>query len=146
MPKDYIVNSQRKVVGEAKNYDSHSRHGLLNLYHIDDGSSFQEAVLDDDYEVMAVQCIEKDDSLRKSLTEARYQVWRFQNRGLLQADYDRIRRNLLDFDQFCRGYFVSKCNGELNEFLTGMFADCTEYFQNSFYFDIQREPAKNPER
>ncbi|QLH11270.1 hypothetical protein DSQ20_07200 [Nitrosarchaeum sp. AC2] len=143
--KNYIVNEKR-VIGEVMNYDSHSRKGLLKLYHVGDGSEFQDAVLDDRLEVVTGQNLEKDEKLAKSLTEAQYQVWRFQNRGILQSDYERIRRHLLDFDQFCRGYYVSKCKGELTEFLTSMFAECIDYFQTAFYFDTQRETIKNPER
>ena len=39
MAIDYIVNSEKKIVGEAKNYDSHSRRGLLKLYHTGDMSA-----------------------------------------------------------------------------------------------------------
>jgi len=139
MSRDYIVNPEKRVVGEAKNYDSHSRQGLLNLYYVEDGGRFQEAVLDDSYEVIEEHHIEKDESLRKSLLESRYQVWRFQNRILLQSDYERTRRNLFDFDRFCRGYYVSTNKGELHEFLTQIFSDCMEYCNCSFYLDSKRE-------
>jgi len=139
MSRDYIISPEKRVVGEAKNYDSHSRQGLLNLYYVEDGGRFQDAVLDEGYSVVTEQFIEKDEKLRKSLSEAKYQVWRFQNRMLLQSDYERVRRHLLDFDQFCRRYYLSKNNGELDEFLTSMFSDCVEYFHTAFYFDTQRE-------
>ncbi|KAF6247123.1 hypothetical protein C6990_05430 [Nitrosopumilus sp. b3] len=145
MEKNYIINSENKVIGEAKNYDSHSRKGFLKLYHLGDGDEFRDLILDDDCKIIEAQRIEKEDPLRKSLAEAKYQNWRYQNRGMLQSDYERIRRNLLDFDQFCRGYYVSKHKGELNEFLTSMFSECVEYLQTAFYFDSKRESVKTPQ-
>lgn len=142
----YIVNDFKKIIGEVKDYDTHSRKGMLKLYNIGDGDDYRHGELDTGFDVISEQDIKNDEELNKSLMETQYQNWRFQKRNMLQSDYERVRKYLIDFDQFCRGYYISMHKGELTKYLTNEFAECSLYFEKAFYIDSHREPAKNQER
>ena len=140
----YIVNGFNKIIGEVKDYDAHSRKGMLKLYNI--GDDYKHGELETGFDIFSEQDVKSDEELNKSLMEIQYQNWRFQKRNLLQSDYERVRKHLIDFDQFCRGYYIAMHKGELTKYLTEEFAECSIYFEKAFYIDSHREPAKNKDQ
>lgn len=140
---DYIINSYQKIVGEIKDYDSHSRKGMLKIYNIGDGEDYKHGELDKDFNVLSEQDIKKDEDLHSALMESNYQNWRFQKRNMLQSDYERVRKHLVNYDHFCRRYYIAMNTGTLAEYLTKEFAECTLYFESAFYIDSHREPVKH---
>jgi len=138
--KGYIITKHGRIIGEVDNFDPFSRDGHILMY--EEQYGYKPGVLDEEYKVMSKRDIVQDQSLLKSLEETNYQRWRFDNRKFLSGEYDRIRKNMVDFDLFCRSYRQAEKQGNLTEFLSEMFADCFDYFQSSFFIDLKREKER----